>query len=120
MRLLLDEHYSPEIARQLRKRGHDVVSVGERSDLQGLTDESLFARMASEGRAIVTNNVKDFTRLVNQAGTAGTEHYGVLFTADSSMPRRRDSIGLFIRVLDTVLTKSPAEDAYWNRVRWLP
>jgi Domain of unknown function (DUF5615) len=27
VKLLLDEHYSPEIARQLRTRGHDVVAV---------------------------------------------------------------------------------------------
>lgn len=120
MRLLLDEHYSPEIARQLRQRGHDVVSVKERPDLEGLKDESLFARMASERRAIVTNNVKDFMRLADRAATTGEEHYGVLFTSDKSMPRRKDAIGRFLSVLDGLLAESPEEGAYRNRVRWLP
>lgn len=30
VRLLLDEHLSPEIAHQLRARGHDAIAVGER------------------------------------------------------------------------------------------
>jgi len=32
VRLLLDEHYSPAIALQLRERGYDVVAVTERRD----------------------------------------------------------------------------------------
>jgi hypothetical protein len=117
--LLLDEHSSPEIARQLRRRGHDVVTVKERPDLEGLRDEGLFARMASERRAIVTNNVKDFMRLADRAATTGEEHYGVLFTSDKSMPRRKDAIGRFLSVLDGLLTETSEEDAYRNRVRWL-
>jgi Domain of unknown function (DUF5615) len=59
----LDEHYSPEIARQLRTRGQDVMAVAERPDLVGLGDDELLARMAQEQRAIMTNNVKDFMPL---------------------------------------------------------
>ena len=39
--MLLDEHYSPEIARRLRAMGHDVVSVKERKDLIGLPDAEI-------------------------------------------------------------------------------
>lgn len=120
MRLLLDEHYSPEIARQLRQRGHDVVSINERPELEGLADGTLFARMARERRAIVTNNVKDFVRLADRAATTGEEHYGVLFTSDRSLPRRKETIGRFLTVLDRLLAETPDEAGYRNRVRWLP
>jgi uncharacterized protein with PIN domain len=41
VKLLLDEHYSPAIARQLRILGHDVVAVAERADLVSLSDDGL-------------------------------------------------------------------------------
>jgi hypothetical protein len=58
VRLLLDEHYAPEIARQLRKQGHDVVAVVERAELVGLSDEEHLRRMARERRAIMTNSAR--------------------------------------------------------------
>jgi predicted nuclease of predicted toxin-antitoxin system len=82
VRLLLDEHYSPEIARQLRIRGHDVVAVAERADLVGLGDDELLQRMAQERRAIMTNNVKDFLPLASRATVAADHHCGLLFTAE--------------------------------------
>ncbi len=56
MRLLLDELYTGAIAVRLRELGHDVVSSHDRADLAGLDDERLFALMAAERRAIVTEN----------------------------------------------------------------
>lgn len=120
MRLLLDEHYSPEIARQLRARGHDVLSVRERQDLAGLKDADLFARVVSEGRAILTNNVGDFMPLSHQLLLGGEGHFGLLFTSDKSLPRRKDTIGQYVRVLDQLLTDNPGEDACRNRILWLP
>lgn len=120
MRLLLDEHLSPEIARQLRSRRHDVEAAAERPDLVSLPDGELFARMAAERRAIVTNNVPDYVQLFNAALRNGEEHYGLLFTDDRSMPRGRHTIGLFVRVLDELLEAHPAEDALRNQLRWLP
>ena len=38
LRLLLDEHFSPEIARQLRRLGHDVIAVKEHARLAGRAD----------------------------------------------------------------------------------
>jgi Domain of unknown function (DUF5615) len=62
LRLLLDEPFSPEIARQLRSLDHDVEAVVERLELVSLADRELFARMAAERRAIVTNNVPDYVK----------------------------------------------------------
>ncbi|HEX8134306.1 MAG TPA: DUF5615 family PIN-like protein [Actinomycetes bacterium] len=119
MRLLLDEHYSPEIARQLRTRGHDVVAVAERADLVGLGDEEFLRRMAREQRAIMTNNVKDFLPLVGRAAVAADDHAGLLLTSDRSMPRRSDAIGRFVEALDAFLQRHQGSDAYRNQVPWL-
>ena len=120
MRLLVDEHLSPEIARQLRSRRHDVQAAVERPDLVALPDHELFARMAAERRAILTNNVPDYVRLFNAALGRSQEHYGLLLIDDRSMPRSRNTIGLFVRVLDEFLEANPAEDALRNQLRWLP
>jgi predicted nuclease of predicted toxin-antitoxin system len=119
VRLLLDEHYSPEIARQLRTRGHDVVALAERADLVGLGDNELLRRMTRERRAIMTNNVKDFVPLATRATLEAGGHEGLLLTSDRSMPRRLDAIGRYVDVLDEFLQRHEGEDSYRNQVRWL-
>ena len=120
MRLVLDELYSKQIAEQLRERGHDAVSVTERPDLHGLLDTDLFALMAAERRAILTENWADFGRELEKAATAEMTHHGVVFTSRQQLPRSRDTIGLYVRVLDDFLERHPAEDALLNSYRWLP
>lgn len=119
MRLMLDELYSPEIARQLRARGREVAAVAERPELVSLSDRELFDRMPAERRAIVTNNVVDYLELFRDAAAAAQEHFGLLLTDDRSMPRAKETIGLFVRVLDVFLGEHPGEDALRNQVRWL-
>ena len=119
MKLLLDEHYSPEIARQLRTRGQDVVAVAERADLVGLSDDELLRRMAQERWAIMTNNVKDFMPLATRTAQGADDHYGLLFTSDRSMPRRSDAIGRVVDALDAFLQRRRGEDSYRNQVQWL-
>ena len=119
MRLLLDEHYSPEIARQLHSRGHDVVAVAERADLVGLGDDELLRRMAHERRAIVTNNVKDVVPLATRAALEAGGHFGLLFTSERSMPRRIDAIGRLVDALDRFLRHHQGEDSYRDQVQWL-
>jgi hypothetical protein len=119
VKLLLDEHYSPEIARQLRTRGHDVIAVAARADLVGLSDDELLRRMAQERRAIMTNNVKDFMPLANRATQGGDDHYGLLFTSDKSMPRRSDASGRVVNALDAFLQRHQSADSCRNQVQWL-
>lgn len=120
MKLLLDELYAKQIAEQLRERGHDVVAVKERPDLEGLKDEELFPLAAAEQRALVTENWPDFDRLLRDATESGTTHYGVLFTSRRQLPRSRDTIGLYVRVLDDFLRRHRDLEALLNGVRWLP
>jgi hypothetical protein len=120
VKLLLDELYAKKIAEQLRKRGHDVVSVKERPELEGLSDDALFALMPAEQRAILTENWADYDRQMRKATEEGTTHYGIVFTSRRRLPRSRETIGLYIRVLDDFLGRHPAVDALLNSSRWLP
>lgn len=120
MRLLLDEHFPKRIAEELRDRGHDVVAVTERPDLEGLDDVELFPLMPAERRAILTENWGDFQRLLNEAAATGATHYGVVFTSRRQLPRGKHTIGLYVRVLGDFLSRYSAEDALLNSFRWLP
>jgi hypothetical protein len=118
VRLLLDEHFSDRIARQLRARGHDVVTVGERL-ASGESDEALLEIAVRERRALLTNNVGDFVLIARRWSEANQDHYGLIFTSDASMPRDAGSVGLYVRVLARLLEDHPDEAALANQVRWL-
>jgi Domain of unknown function (DUF5615) len=120
LRLLLDEHYSPLIAEQLRERGHDVVAVVERPDLTGRSDGELLSLMAAERRAILTENCGDFQRELQNAAAVGQKHYGVIFTSRRQLPRGKGTIGLYVDVLADFLRRHEADDALLDSYRWLP
>jgi predicted nuclease of predicted toxin-antitoxin system len=119
VRLLLDEHYSDQIAQQLRARGHDVVAVSKRP-WRGEHDEALLEIAVRERRALLTNNVRDFVAIARRWSEGGQEHYGLIFTSDARMPRNSRSLGLYVRVLGRLLEQHPADAALANQVRWLP
>lgn len=119
MRLCLDEHYSPDIAKELRSAGYDVTCVKERPELESLSDEELLAIMTSEHRALLTENVIDFAPLVSHLGAVGGSHYGVIFTTHKAMPRSRATIGQFLVALTALLEKYPGDDDLVDRVEWL-
>lgn len=119
MKLLLDEHYSPTIASELRERGHDVASVAERDDLRGLGDRELWGFASAEGRALMTENVADFMPLVREAAAQGERHFGVVFTSPRSLPRGPRTIGVYVDRLDSFLRNCPADDALADQVLWL-
>ena len=121
MKLLLDEMISPKIARELRGRGDfDVQAIkGDRPDLEAVADREIVRRIAAEQRTLVTNDVLDFQLIHNQMLAAGEEHYGLIFTSDSTMPRNKVSIPLWVKALEKVLTEHSADDALKNRVRHL-
>ncbi|MBK5219593.1 MAG: DUF5615 family PIN-like protein [Thermoleophilia bacterium] len=121
MKLLLDEMISPKIARELRGKGFDVQAIkGDRPDLEAVADRDIVRRIAVEKRALVSNDVLDFQLIHNRLQAAGEEHYGLVLTSDSTMPRNKASISLWVKALEKLLRASPAEDALRNRVRHLP
>ena len=112
MKLLVDETISFQIARRLRNRGHDVVAIKrDRPDLERRLDVDIVRGMASERRAVVTSNVRDF-RAVHERLLADVEtHYGIVFTLDAALPRNKVSIALWVRRLDSFLRANPNDDA---------
>ena len=109
VRLLLDEHFSPAIASQLRDRGHDVIAVAERPDLRGRPDRVLFASLPEQQRAIVTRNVRDFRPLLAEALRSGSRTYGLVCVPARFTPSN-EGIGKLVRALEGLLESNPDVD----------
>jgi hypothetical protein len=119
VKLALDHHYSTAIAEELRQRGHDVVSAVERG-WEMEEDEPLLMACQSEQRALLTNNVADFTVIVRRWVVEGRRHAGLIFTSDSALPRARATIGKYVALLDDLLNSNQKDEAFVERVHWLP
>lgn len=118
MKLLLDTHHSPKAAERLRREGYDVAAAADDRLLATLADEELLRAATGDGRALVTENAKDFDRIVKSWAAAGEHHAGVVFTS----PRRyhRGSSGYpqnLISALHTLLADPPDARSDW--VLWL-
>jgi predicted nuclease of predicted toxin-antitoxin system len=104
MKLLLDEMFSPEIAEQLRTRGHDVVAVAEDRVLRMAQDPTIFAAAQREGRTIVTENAGDFRALANAALQRGESHAGLILTSNRQFSRHDPrTLGRIVTALNDVL-----------------
>jgi hypothetical protein len=120
LRPLLDEHYNYTIAEELRRRGVDAVAIQkERPDLEGHEDDVVLRAATVEGRAVVTNNVRDYASLVEDFGLRGETHFGVIFTDDTTFPRTHAGIGLIVRALAAFVEGAPDEELL-NGCLYLP
>lgn len=114
VRLLLDEHFSPEIARQLRARGHDVLAVKEHPELIGRPDRVHFASMPEQRRAIVTQDLGDFRPLLAEAMRSGTKTFG-LVCVPARVSLSRQAVGQVVTSLEQLLRENPEDDDLINR-----
>ena len=87
--LLLDEMFSDDIARQLRTKGYDVISVVADLALAGLPDDQVLAYATAEGRPLVTANIKDFVPLDARYRAAGQSHAGLILVSTKTFPQNR-------------------------------
>jgi predicted nuclease of predicted toxin-antitoxin system len=74
--LLLDEDVRPLLGEILRQRGYDVVHVLE-IDRGGMADTKQLGHAVSEGRAILTHNIRDFILLDKKYREESNEHFGI-------------------------------------------
>lgn len=114
MKAVLDEMLPAEIARQLRRRGHDVIAVTERADLRGLGDADQVERARDEQRAIVTYDVEDHIPLARSLGER--PHPGLILVSQRRFPQGVSSIGRLVSSLDTLLRQGEPYPAF---VVWL-
>lgn len=119
MKLLLDEMLSPAIARELQARGHDVESVAGDPEREALPDTEVLAFARAEHRAVVTNNVRDYRPMHNDAIVpGGPGHFGMIFMPGSFRRTKADT-GRIIAALEAKLAQYPGERDLANGEDWL-
>ncbi len=83
LRLLLDEHVSPVVGRELRLKHPDLFVVGVQEwhgGLHlGLPDEELLLVAREEGLTLVTYDLRTIAPLLKRWAEEGTAHGGVIF-----------------------------------------
>jgi len=120
LRLLLDEHFPPEIAERLREDlGHDVVSVSGTLRLEGKADAFLLDHAAGERRAIVTQDIRDFAALHSRYLQQDRTHYGIVFAPSRRFSRNKRHIGEIVRALNIFMRSHPLEDTMKDAIHWL-
>ena len=110
VKLLLDEHIWEGLVFILQNQGYDVLHINH-TDKRGIDDEPLLDYAASQGRAVLTNNHKDFVPLIRGWFLAEREHASVILSIQ--LPR-----GELLRQTEKMLAKLSAEELR-NTVRWL-
>ena len=119
LKLLLDVHHSPAVATALVAEGHDVTAAAGDPALERLGDDELLAAATRDGRALVTENARDFDRIVRSWAAQGAHHAGVVFTSPRRYHRGSTSYsGKLIAALMVLLNDPPPDEADW--IHWLP
>lgn len=106
VQLVLDEMFSPTVAAALRDLGHDVIAVAERAEPRAMGDEEVFAWATSQGRWLLTENVKDFRPILLRALQADTSTTGILCASNRAFPCSRKNL---IQAIHAWLLHGPPE-----------
>ncbi len=115
MRLLLDEMHAPIVAAALVDAGHDVVAVAADLSMRGCSDASLLQHAAESGRVLVTENIGDFSVLLQRRAAVGESHPGVIFTNPVRFNRASLAYpGNLISALADLLAEPPVEGNSWT------
>lgn len=89
LRLLLDEHISPVVARELRAKEPELfvttVLEWEAGVHIGLRDEDLLVLAHGQGLTLVTYDQRTITPLLKSWAEAGTSHGGVIFVDERTV-----------------------------------
>src|SRR3954471_21595516 len=110
MRLLLDIHINPRVARALASEGIDVVSLRDwrAGDDRDAADERILIEALVEDRVLVTYDQHTVPDIVSRWASTDQKHAGVIIVDKRTVPQ--DDIGGLIRAIrDFVVEQADAD-----------
>jgi hypothetical protein len=81
--------FAPDLAAELRRRGHRVTAVAETPALRAMNDPAVFEWAAANIEWLFTENVKDFRPLLLAAQAGNHPYVSLLPTSSRSFLRSR-------------------------------
>jgi predicted nuclease of predicted toxin-antitoxin system len=116
MRILLDAHISSRtVGRALSEGSHNVRALDSEPELEGLSDPEVLQLAATEGRVLVTANIRDFEPLLREWAGESRPHAGVILVLSSV---RNEAFGVLISGVEETLANT-RQDEWIDRVAWL-
>jgi predicted nuclease of predicted toxin-antitoxin system len=116
MRILLDAHISGRtVGKSLVEGGHDVRALDSEPEFERLSDPEVLQLAATEGRVLVTANVRDFEPLLREWAGEERSHSGVILESSSV---RNEAFGVLISGVEETLADTDQE-GWIDRVVWL-
>lgn len=110
VRLLLDEDTPLLLGHTLRSRGYDAVHALE-AGLRSRPDPLVFDAAITDGRALLTHNVRHYMPLATQIAQAGRAHRGLLLAEQVEF---RELLARLLRFL-----ADRGEEDLANAIVWL-
>ncbi len=121
LRLLLDEHISPEVAAGMRRRDRKVIVrcmvEWEDGNFLGQEDSACLEQAAVQKLTLVTYDRRTIPPLLKNWAEEGRQHAGVIFIDEKTVSPA--DIGGLVEALGRLVK----ETRHWNwvdRVRFLP
>ena len=110
--------HSPIVALTLSESGWDVLAVAAEPTLRGLCDAELLEHGYSDKRALVTENIGDFSALANSWSVEAKDHCGLIFTNPKRFHRASLAYpGNLTTALGGFLANPPVRGRSW--IWWL-
>ena len=120
LKLLLDEHISPDVATGFRKTAR-AISIAdlqhfEGGRLLGLNDEELLREAARLDLTLVTYDLRTIPTLLKRWAEEGRSHAGVIFANTQTIPP--NNRGALIRALQKLCDLTGTND-WTDRIEFL-
>lgn len=120
LKLLLDEHISPDVAEGVRRRNRKLVvryiAEWEGGDFLGRDDSACLQQAARQGLTLVTYDRRTIPPLLKNWAEEEREHGGVVFVDEKTISPA--DIGGLVRAL-TRLSKETGRWDWTNRIYFL-
>ncbi len=107
LKLYLDENIPPQIARELRARGHDVLSAHE-VGMEGKNDDEQLTYASGARRTLLTFDVR-FAPLATRWLHKGEHHSGIVISKELKGGQTGELIRLCLVFLDQITEEQAAD-----------